>query len=381
MTRRPIVVYVESDSSGFLNDASASRDALSYFLKERCACEVVQYRNDFDFREDLPQLRRYSDCHRLILVIVKQERHMDQHDVVIRLVHSRLSATIPVVVIPDGWGEERFSGDSGSLVYAFDYTDTELVELVGRLVSKSNMPVNWFGVETEEDQAILMGQLENAYCKHYLVADDEGMLGVPDVNHRVVAEALRLRSLPAELLKGEFDDTIKETPRTFDSMEPSLYEKEIERVGKMTDEERKDFLRALMRAMGHEPIESGGVRVIRVSCGDDVNGFAIDPVTFEALITYRFGDHYRCGDMLAQRIQMIEALKSRKHFYELSKEKERECRWRLMTGLIFTKIDGFKTPILQLDTDEAEEGQVLRVKLFLYRGRKFIPVSNDGHLL
>ena len=199
----------------------------------------------------------------------------------------------------------------------------------------------------------------------------------------IIAEALRLRLLPAEFLKSEFDDTIEEVRRVFASAKSSVYKREVAKIRKMTDEERKAFSHALQRARGrgYEPAEGGGVYVTRASCGNNVNGFAIDPVTLETHITYRFGEHHLCGDILARRIEAIEALRNRKNRYELDDDKERECRWRLITGLIFSEIDGFATPMLQLYTGEADEKEIRKVVRFLREQQKFIPVNHDGQLI
>ncbi len=382
MAKKPIVAYIESDHSGSLSGDNHNRDALSYFLREHCGCGVVPYRYDCDFEEDLPRLKKYSDCRQLILVIVKQEEYLDQHEKVLQLVRKQLSATLPVVVIPDGWGDKRFGGSpDDKSVYVFDHTDTGLVELVNRFVAEWKPPCNWLGAETAEDQATLMAQLENAYHKHYLGDDNEGMFGTPDHNHMIVAEALRIRLLPVEFLKAEFDDTIEEVRRVFASAKSSVYKREVAKIRKMTDEERKAFSHALQRARGYEPAEGGGVYVTRASCGNNVNGFAIDPVTLETLITFRFGMHHMAGDMLAERIKAIEALRNRRNRYELEDDAERECRWRLITGLIFSEIDGFATPLLQLYTGEADEEQVHKVVHFLREQQKFIPVNHDGQLI
>ena len=382
MSRKPIVVYIESDSVSSFSDDNPNRDALSYFLREHCGCEVVQYRYDHDFVEDMPRLKKYFACHRLILVIVKQEEYSEQHEKVFQLVRGEFSANLPVVVIPDGWGDKRFVGSpDDKSVYAFDHTDAGLVELVNRLATEWKPPHNWLGAETEQDQATLMVQLENAYRKHYLDDENDGMLGTPDHNHMIVAEALRIKLLPVEFLKAEFDDTIEEVPRVFAPTQPSAYKKELGKIRKLSGEERKSFEHALMRARGYEPAEGGGVFVTRVSCGNNINGFAIDPVTLETLITFRFGMHHMAGDMLAKRIKAIEALRNRKNRYDLDEDNERECRWRLITGLIFSEIDGFVTPLLQLYTGKADKKQIHKVVHFLQKQQKFIPVDHDGQLI
>lgn len=381
MARKPIVAYVESDHRESFCDTNPNRDALSYFLGEHCGCEVVRYEHDYAFQEDLPWLKKYSDCSQLILVIVKQEECAEQHVQVLRLVHERLSTTLPVVVIPDCWSGERFyhSPDNNS-VYVFGHTDTGLVDLVDRLVAGWKSPYSWCGVETVEDQATLLTQLENAY-RTQCVGSDEGMFGIPDQNHMVIAEALRLRLLPVAFLKSEFDNTIEGVRRVFVSAESSIYNREVAKIRNMTDGERKAFSCALQRAMGYEPTENGGVCVTRASCGDNVNGFAIDPVTLETHITYHFGEHYLCGDILARRIAVIEALRNRKNRYDLDEDEERECRRRLLTGLILSKIVGFRTPILQLCTREADEEQIRKAVCFIRKQQKFIPVHYDGQLV
>ena len=382
MARKPIIVYIEGDNAGIFDDDNPDRDALSYFLREYCGCEVIQYWHDYDFGEDLSRLKRYSDCRQIVLVIVKQMKYSEQHERVLQLVRGRLSANLPIVVIPDGWRDERFSGSPDDrLVYIFDHTDMGLVELVSRLVAEWEHHHDWLGAETEEDQIILMARLENAYRKYYLDDECERMFGTPDYNHIVVAEALRVKLLPVEFLKAEFDDAIEEAPRVFGLIQPSAYKKELEKIRNMSGEERMVFKNMLMRARGLEPMEGGGVFVRRVSCGDNINGFAIDPVTLEALITYRSGFHHMAGDRLARRIQAIEALRNHKSRFDLSDDEKRECNWRLITGLIFSKIDGFAIPMLQLYTGEADNKQISKVARFLKNQRKFIPVDHDGQLI
>lgn len=381
MDKKPIVAYIENSDSGIFVNGNHYRDALCYFLRENCGCEVVQYENNYEFKEDLHRLKKYSACRQLILVIVKQEVFSDQHEQILQLVRCQLCTNIPVVVIPDRWIDEPFNGSpDDNWVYAFDYTDSDLVELVDRLVTEWKPSHNWFGAETAEDQVTLMAQLENAYRKHYLSDGNKGMLGTPDRNHIIVAEALRVRLLPAEFLKAEFDDTIEAVPLALASIKPSVYKQEEAKIRKMTDEERKALSHALLRERGYEPTENGGVYVTRASCGESVNGFAIDPVTLETHITYRFGEHHLCGDILALRINAIEALQNCKQPYALDYEKEQECRWRLITGLIFSEINGFTIPLLQLYTSDADEEQIRKVVHFLQKLQKFILVDHDGNL-
>jgi len=381
MKKKPIIVYIESDGKCFSDD-NPDRGALSYFLREHCGCEVILYNNDYYFDEERDRLKKLVDSNSLILVIIKQEMYSDQHKEIIAKVRDGFSKTLTVVVIPDGFGDERFNGDPADpLVYIYDHTDAELVTLVNRLVSEWKPPLNWLGAETPEDQAILLQQLENAYRKYYLDDDSDRMFGSPDYNHQVVAEALRIRLLPSSLIKAEFDDTIERKVRVFVTAQTSVYEKESERIRTMTEDECKEFGHCLMRARGYEPIESGGVYVTSFSRGANVNGFAIDPVTLENLTTHRFGEHHLAKDMLARRIKSIEELRSRKNYYGLGVDDEHKCHWRLMSGLIFLEIDGFTTPILCLYRNNTDDEGVKKVVSFLRKERKYIPVTPDGQLI
>jgi hypothetical protein len=286
------------------------------------------------------------------------------------------------VVIPGGW-EGRFEGDPDDpVLHAFSHVDPELTQLVLSLIAEWKPQLNdWLGAETREDEGILISQLENAYRVNYLGDNEDGMFGVPDHNHMIVAEALRIKLLPSACIKAEFDDTIPTFVRQFDVVQTSTYRKELKRIRKMTDEQRTAFNHTLMRIRGHEPAEGGGVYVQRASCGDKVSGFAIDPVSLETMFVYQFGLHHAVGEMLADRIRNIDALVKRKRFGDMTEDEERDCRWRLITGLIFAEVDGFTTPILQLYGMENDPGHLARVARFLKDQQKFIPVDYEGKIM
>ncbi len=375
---RPIVAYIE-DENGHWGDDNVWRDALCYFLRERCGCEVISYYSDYDFEKDRSRLKRYAKYGLLILVIVKQQDYSeDQHQRVIAMTRKSLSKKIPIVVLPGLFSENRFASDSNdALVYAYQHTDTKLVSLVKGLVSHCSMPIDWLGAETQEDRKILMTQLESAYAKHYLTGDSNGLFGVPDHNHQIVAEALRIKLLPSEFIREEFDDAISGEEKEMASVDSSVFWAEVDRIRSMTDKERKEFDHTLQRARGWEPCETGGIYVMRASCGDDVRGFAIDPITLETLTTYRFGEHHLVGDKLARRIWAIEMMAGKASWADDSKYKR-----RLITGLIFTDIEGFTTPILQLYSEGRDYSKVFtRVASLLMKEQKFIPVTFDGHLI
>lgn len=380
MEIRPIIAYIEPRSKGVYDDNNPDRDALQYFLREQ-GYEVIVYDYFHNFEGDIATLKKYHKANQLLLVLVCQSKYMDDHDKTISLVRKELSAEMPIVIFPEGFQERFQENQCDPFTHIFDHTDAELTEYISYLNLRWEPPTNAFGVETTADRNILLSQLETAYTKHYLQHDDERMFGTPDFNHSVVAEALRIRLLPSAVLKEEFDDTFEEDHRVFSPSKPSVYLQELRRVTKMTVEERTRFDHTLSQAMGREPVEGGGVRVTRASFGNTVNGFAIDPLTLETFTTHRFGEHNMAGDVLVRRIHNIEALRKRKSRWDMSDDEERSCRWRIITGLIFSEIDGFETPILQLYVYEKNKNHVRRVARFLKEQQIFIPVTPDGKIL
>ena len=106
MEIRPVIAYVEQKSKGYDGDDNPERDALYYFLRERCGYEVLLYDYDWYFREDLPRLKKYSQASQIILVMVCQQEYSNEHERVISQVRKELSAEMPIVVFPGGFGEQ-----------------------------------------------------------------------------------------------------------------------------------------------------------------------------------------------------------------------------------------------------------------------------------
>lgn len=382
MEKKPVIAYIESPYGSF-GDENPDRSALQFFLEEDCGCRVLAYRYEQDFKEDLELIKKLIDENSLILVIVKQEEYSEEeHLEVIKEVRN-FSSDLPIVVIPEGWGEEAFKApEEDKSLYAFDYFDCSLIQLVKQLVSNWKPPLNYFGVKTKEDQAILTSQLEKAYLAH---KDEEGMLGTPDYDSQITTEALRLRLLSPDLVKKEFDDTIDKTPKEFSKTKSSLYDLETKKIKEMTEEQRKEFDNQLLRATGREPAEGGGVYVRRVSFGQDVSGFAIDPITLKTLITTGFGEHHLAGDKLSNTISAIEILRQKAKAPTseplFDDNLFHSSRRRIITGSIFERIEGFSTPILRLYRENASSENMKRVIKFLKKQQKFIPVDPYGQLL
>ncbi len=359
METKPIIVYVESDSFNNFIEHNYEKDALIYFLKKDLNCEVIWYERGCYFEEDIDRIKRYYIYNHLMLVIVKQEEYdSDQHEDVINLVKKFFKKT-PVIVIPEIYGKERFKGDARRKLYVCHHESKELVKLVKKLRSEWEPSQNWLGAETGQDRATLYSQLEDAYTSTH--SEEDGMLGTPDHNHMVVSQALRLRILP-DLIKEEFDDTIKPDKNELVVINDELFWEEVERIEVMNNDEIRRFELALKRQ-----IDCDGA-----SCGSNVNGFAIDPKTQETQITNRFGEHESARFFLRKRILSIGTLLNGGSYLG----EEYEYNYHIIKGFIFFGVEGFSTPILQLHEDLDK-----RTINFLYEQRKFIPVNRDGKLL
>lgn len=59
---------------------------------------------------------------------------------------------------------------------------------------------------------------------------------------------------------------------------------------------------------------------------------------------------------------------------------EYPCAWRIIPGLILTKVNGFSTPLACLWRENADTDQCRRVAEYLIKDRRFIPVTVDGYI-
>ncbi len=379
MPMKPSIIYIESPHR-YSDYDNHDRAALSYILRERCGCNIILYDSESDFNENFTAVKKQVNLELTIAVIVRQQKYDYQHVRMIKKIRQDLSATIPIIVIPEMNGEtEAFKSSSEDPVtYGFDHYDICLINLVESLVAGWNRPINWLGAETCREQGRLMIQLENAHIVNY--PDDERTFGASNTNDQIVAEALRIKLLPTQFLKAEFDDTLPNKAQVFEIIEPSIYEIEVARLRTQTNLERESLKNSMTRAEGYEPMGDGGLRRVEMSCGNDVNGYAIDPITMENLVTTSFGDHHLAAQKLEPRIAYIESFK-RRNDDETTNKKEC-CLWRLVKGLIFLQLNGFSTPILCIHhTEGLEKDQLRRIVEFIRNERKFIPVDYDCNLL
>ena len=369
---RPVVIYVEEDWDVVGDLPNTKRDTLLYLLRTYCGCDVVTYQSIWEFRADIWRVRKLAESKRIVLFMVCQQEDMDDHKVFKRIVRRRLASRAPIVIVSDVWGKKRARGSFKRKTFVYWHGEEHLVELAKRLADKHKPSADWYGMETISEQAVLYDNLHLAYFKNYLVADD-GM-GVPDVNGMVVAEALRLRLLPSELVKEEFDDAIWHLSLCLKPSRDNIYDTETQKIREMTEGQRRVFEYRMRDVFGHG-----------VSLGDRVRGYAIDPITLEYLIIGGFGSHRTAKIFLPARIREIESFyRPWWRFPDDGSYEEfcRQCEKRIVAGLILDGVEGFATPILMLDDYEFVSSEHLRkVANHLYRQKQLIPVDQSGYLI
>lgn len=376
---KPIIAYIEDkESEGTrlgMSIGNPKREALSYLLRQDYGCEVINYDNNLDLEASLPNLKRYFSFGQLILVIIRQESSGLEHQRALDLIRQDLSTQLPIIVIPVADEEKRFQKTNDKNVYSFFHEDKRIGHLVRKLKNKWRGPLDWLGAETKEDQGLLYDRLKKAYEEHYL---NDDILGIPDHNHMIVAEALRLKCLPISHVKAEFDDTIENLSFFNLPSKPSDYLNEVERIKQMSPEEKENFFISVMKERGYQKSGNSWL-VTRSSCGPLVNGFAIDPITSETLVTTQSGMHHQAGHFLSLRIDKIEELRDPDREYVLNSAKY--CKGRLITGLIFLKVLDFKTPILMLNHEEEYIRNLPNVMSFISNQPDFIIIDCGGNLL
>lgn len=318
MKMKPLIIYIEENEVGLNEDPL--RSGFAYFLRSHYNCEVVVLDNDIDILDNLEKIREFTECGILILVIAAQKEGTERHKEVITAVRNNLSSELPIVIIPEGFGDERFSGTPGdNNVFAYSCKDDKLHQLIEKLVADFNpKPANFPPLESYDKQL------------------PEGIFPIP----------------------------------------PGPYGQEISRIMAMDDKERAELGAQLHIALGYVLV-NGKFKRPGIPFGDDIYGFAIDPVTLEYLFTTRFGTHSLAADFLAPRIVFIEELGGQVPTEEL----KGECMRRLMTGLVIPNIEGFITSFLviaRMSFSEKREEYFRRTIAFIKKQGLFIPVTSDG---
>jgi hypothetical protein len=146
-----------------------------------------------------------------------------------------------------------------------------------------------------------------------------------------------------------------------------IYDEEVDKIRKMTESERESFHLGLGQDSSSD----------RVGFGRDVLGYAFDPVTCESATTNSEGLHSYAKEVLKYRVEIIEAIKQCK---DSLGEDRYAIAWRLVSGLVFTKVKGFKTPILFLPQRGSTCDDLIKAAQYEFSQKRFIAINAKGEL-
>jgi hypothetical protein len=383
---KPVIVFVDRPD-GLYREARLSLEceALSYIFTRDYGCDVLLFDNLAQFEGKLERIKCLAESGFVMLLIITQDEYSNFPKRFIELIRQNINnPQVPIAVFANWTLANKFEGNANDKhVFVFNSADTDFLEFAEKLRANFKIPVNFYGVETEAEQALLLQQLERSYQVNYLGENEiEGRGVIPDHNTQIVVQALRIRILPAELTKQEFEDTFDHSPTKFEVIENSLYDAEYARIKSMGEEDFKRYRREILWAEGYEELRDGGLRAFRGGCDPGtVQGYAIDPITLEFVITKGHGSHKLAQQALARRLMAIEGLKKTKFVCGLSHKEEYAIEGRIVVGLIFTKILNLQTPLLKLFQRDVEDEDFTRIVDFLYQQKKFIPIYPSGKII
>jgi hypothetical protein len=366
MAGKPMIAHVYKPYSTVDDSENGEEKGMDLFLIDRFGCDIRIYRGIRKIKEDLAYLHARVNEGILVCLYLEQERYEDDktYKELIAQVRCTVSKTLPILFFRQF---SMISFDDPN-VHVFDFWSEDVCALIDRSMSSWSSP-DWLGAETKEEEGLLARRLEHAHYVQSLKADVYD-ISTPDENHRVVAEALRLHLLPVERLQDEFDETIVIERFSEESFSSEVYLAEVDRIRGMDADDRKVFLFQVMENIGYERIDD--IWYFRSgSLGAHVNGFAIDSVTMEWVITKKHGSHRGASQSLADRIKVFEMYRGLDRY---------PAQARFVSGLIFRVMD-FCVPIICLFSGNVTEEDFRKVVRKIMSDRRFIPVTINGTIV
>jgi len=373
--RKPVVIYVEESTDRFGN-GNIDKQTLDSYFKNESGVDVVSYENFWRLEADYQRVARLMKQEILALIIFKESRWDNDHCSNLAFVRSKISDKVLVWLQREYISDFPFKNKDNdrNILYG---KDEEILKKINEHLKNWQVPDTWLGVESEYEERLLMERLEKAYDRWH---DEENLLAAPDYNHKVVAEALRLRLLPSEFIGehlGEFDQDVLLSIQGL-VISPN-FDLEVEKIRQIDNEQRDSFLELLSKRRNSPD---------GISWGRNVMGFAIDPLTLEVEINNNYGQHAYATDHLSYRLDRIANL-SGKYLHhdgfcqDALYDYRSYCLSRILPGLIFKKIEGFETPILKLFTKQScvSEEYLNKALRHLMQKKKYIPVNTRGEIL
>ncbi len=210
--------------------------------------------------------------------------------------------------------------------------------------------------DTEMRHKAVMGGV----ASHQTKMTDENRLGIPDLDESINQDRIRNRiEPPVDLINGReiFKvETIKQPEGD--------YEKDLKKLKTFTPDELKKLLNEIQ-----EKSRRG-----LFSKGDLLNGYAIDPQSLKSLQSIH---HDTIAFELATKIAE-KLLDPNISNYNLTANIQR----RIIPGLVYLPVPGFKTPIVKLYLGVKEMGNLVpeedvkKIANYLKSERKLLPINS-----
>jgi hypothetical protein len=378
MDSKPIVVFVCSGNDD--NHQSYNVDAIYSFLKGDCDCQVESFRWSDFLKNHLLRLKKAWNNGGLLCVLVEKSQYdMLDEDKTIELINGSVSSVVPVLLFSSyGPGADPSKLQPTNVkVFASDNEALKHCLSLRKDWKCSPTTIDWFDVRNQEELGFLSRRLVTAYNAHHGDLEETALAPIsPD--HRLFAEALRMRLLPAQLVKEEFDEPnlVKVQQRSFAGIKKDVYDAEIAQIREMNDSEREGFYHSLLFATGCAPTGNGGVVRFEASRGSDNIGFAIDAASFEFATSSSFGLHAYAKQSLEYRLERLQMIRIGICGPDAVLE---DVGHYIIEGLIIPKFKGFESPLLILYGRPDEELFQVVVQHILSE-RKYIPIMQDGKL-
>jgi hypothetical protein len=352
MAIMPVVIVIDEDGDRF-TPVNSWKEGLVFHL-EKMGCEVHSYDNQYWFLDEIRKTKYAIESGRLLAVIVDEGRYGDdQHLAIIRSIRS-MSPTVPVIVIPQGARHEVKGIEGYKRIYRYYYSERRMLSLIQSWKRTLTLPRDHFDARGQSDTAFITRQLLHAYQANL---EEDNELGTPDYNGQILAEAFRIRMLPAAMLRREFDDTVRSQAKELADPGDAVFEQELQNVGILCRQDPHQLWRMIKKARGDQ---SGG------SKGEDVEGFAIDPQSLEYARTRGFGSHGIARIYVEQRLEIIT---------ELSGKTVSKKPIQITSGIFFPEVSGIRVPIVVLDSADSQDPAMKRIGEFLRQRRIAIPIS------
>ena len=217
------------------------------------------------------------------------------------------------------------------------------------------------------DTEMRLKALEGAKVSHTEKTEDESRAGVPSHDESTVFDWIRNRiDIPEDMIKGP--DVLKvEAVR----QPEGDYEVDSSKLHALTREELQDLLTGTENISRRDRAQ--------ISKGPLLNGYAIDPETLQSLQTTRHGSTYI---QLAKDIAANSGVTDQTTLENIQK--------RIISGLVYLQLRGFRTPIVKLNTPLMGLGEIVselspevvrKIANHIKDQRKLLPISLDFHVL